>query len=116
MAPGPGGDPQGREYELDGPLSLEQIADKIARGDVVRNDVTFPEGKVLEEMADIAEAKGHPGRGVPGAARDPALVRDLDPLATDLEGYLFPDTYDLPAGHEPRGRPRGSAWCSASAT
>ena len=24
------------------------------------------------------------------------LIRDLDPAATDLEGYLFPETYSLP--------------------
>jgi UPF0755 protein len=29
------------------------------------------------------------------AARDPAAVRDLDAEAPDLEGYVFPDTYDL---------------------
>jgi UPF0755 protein len=34
------------------------------------------------------------------AARDPAPVRDLDPIAVDLEGYLFPDTYDLPQSPE----------------
>jgi len=27
------------------------------------------------------------------AARDPSPIRDLDPLAPTLEGYLFPDTY-----------------------
>ena len=27
-------------------------------------------------------------------------MRDLDPAATDLEGYLFPDTYDLPQSPE----------------
>jgi UPF0755 protein len=69
---------------------------------VVRNDVTFPEGKVLEEMADLAEAKGIPRQEFLAAARDPSLVRDLDPRAEDLEGYLFPDTYDLPRG-ENRG-------------
>jgi UPF0755 protein len=95
---GQGGALKAGSYELDGPLSLEQIADKIARGDVVRNDVTFPEGKVLEEMAELAEDKGIPAAEFLSAARDPALVRDLDPLATDLEGYLFPDTYDLPTG------------------
>jgi UPF0755 protein len=84
------------EYELEGPLSLEQLADLLARGQVVRNDVTFPEGRVIEEMADIAEAKGIPATEFLAAARDPSLVRDLDPLARDLEGYLFPDTYDLP--------------------
>jgi UPF0755 protein len=29
-------------------------------------------------------------------ARDPLLIRDLDPEAEDLEGYMFPDTYDIP--------------------
>jgi len=27
------------------------------------------------------------------AARDPALIHDLDPRAPSLEGYLFPNTY-----------------------
>jgi UPF0755 protein len=95
---GQGGALKAGSYELDGPLSLEQIVDRIARGDVVRNDVTFPEGKVLEEMADLAEAKGISAAEFLSAARDPAPMTDLDPLATDLEGYLFPDTYDLPTG------------------
>ena len=86
------------EYQLEGPLSLEQIADLMAKGDVVRHDVTFPEGKVLEEMADIAEARGIEAAEFLAAARDPSLIRDLDPLASDLEGYLFPDTYELPSG------------------
>ena len=30
------------------------------------------------------------------AARDPEPIRDLDPDAEDLEGYLFPDTYHVP--------------------
>ena len=29
------------------------------------------------------------------AARDPALIRDLDPDAPTLEGYLFPSTYHV---------------------
>ena len=95
---GLGGTLKAGEYQLEGPLSLEQIADLIARGEVVRHDVTFPEGKVLEEMADIAEARGITAAEFLAAARDPSLVRDLDPLASDLEGYLFPDTYELPTG------------------
>jgi len=95
---GQGGVLKAGEYQLDGPLSLDQIADLIARGEVVRHDVTFPEGKVLEEMADIADARGIPAGEFLAAARDPSLIRDLDPLASDLEGYLFPDTYDIPGG------------------
>jgi UPF0755 protein len=34
------------------------------------------------------------------AARNPALIQDLDPAAKDLEGYLFPETYAVPRGSD----------------
>jgi len=83
------------EYSLDGPLSLEEIVSMLVRGDVVRNEVTFPEGKSLEEMAAIAAEHEVDSEAFLRTARDPTPVRDLDPVATDLEGYLFPDTYDV---------------------
>ena len=86
------------EYALEGSMSLEQIVDKLVRGDVVRHVVTFPEGMNLEDMARLAAVKGIPVEAFLAAARSPDLIRDLDPEAGDLEGYLFPDTYDLPRG------------------
>jgi UPF0755 protein len=83
------------EYAFEGPLSLEQIVDMMARGDVVRHEVTVPEGKNLADVAGIVAAHGLDGAVFLKAARDPALIHDLDPLAPDLEGYLFPDTYDV---------------------
>lgn len=83
------------EYALDGTMSLDEIVDKFVRGEVARHDVTFPEGKTIEEMAEMAAARGLDAAAFRAAARSPALVRDLDPLAMDLEGYLFPDTYDF---------------------
>jgi UPF0755 protein len=84
------------EYALDSSLSLAQVVDKMVRGDVVRRDITFPEGKNLQEAAEIVAAKKLDGAAFLEAAKDPSLIRDLDPEAGDLEGYLFPDTYDLP--------------------
>ena len=89
------------EYAFEGTMSLEQIVDKMVRGDVVRHTVTFPEGTGLEEMARLAAIKGIAAEAFLAAARNPALVKDLDPDAKDLEGYLFPDTYDIPRGPEP---------------
>lgn len=86
------------EYSLEGPLSLEQIADLLARGEVVRNEVTLPEGRSMDEMAELLAIRGLAAEAFLAAGRDPGPVRDLDALATDLEGYLFPDTYDLPRG------------------
>jgi len=89
------------EYALEGSMSLEQIVDKLVRGDVVRHTVTFPEGTNLEDMARLAGAKGIPVSEFLAAARNPEPIKDLDPEAKDLEGYLFPDTYDIPRGAEP---------------
>jgi UPF0755 protein len=84
------------EYLLDSSLSLARVTDKIVRGEVVRRDLTFPEGKNIAEAALLATARGIDAAAFRAAAADPALIRDLDPMASDLEGYLYPDTYDVP--------------------
>jgi peptidoglycan lytic transglycosylase G len=84
------------EYSLDGPLSLADVVEMLVRGDVVHRDVTFPEGQTLDQMAATAAAHGLDGAAFLAAAGDAHLIRDLDKDASDLEGYLFPDTYDVP--------------------
>jgi UPF0755 protein len=50
-------------------------------------------------MAEIYVLRGFgPARDFTRAAGDASLIRDLDPAAGDLEGYLFPETYALPRG------------------
>ena len=46
------------DYALQGPLSLEQILDKLVRGEVVRRAVTVPEGRTMREIAEIVAAQG----------------------------------------------------------
>ena len=89
------------EYELTGSMSLSDVVDKIVKGDVVRRTITFPEGSDIDAMARLAAARGIAMEDFLRAARDPALIRDLDPAAPDLEGYLFPDTYDLTKKPDP---------------
>ena len=80
------------EYRFDRPMSVVDVIDKLARGDVYAHPITFPEGLTIREMAAIYQSQGF---GVADdfirAARDGSLVKDLDPAATDLEGYLFPE-------------------------
>jgi UPF0755 protein len=92
------------EYALEGEMTLDQIVDKMVRGDVVHRMVTFPEGTDIEEMARIVATQGVAPAFLE-AARDASLVQDLDPEARDLEGYLFPDTYEV----EPRRPDAASA-------
>ena len=84
------------EYRFDRSLSAMEVIDKIARGDVYRRLVTFREGLMISEMARAYEAGGHGSAAdFERAAADTTAIRDLDPHATDLEGYLFPETYTL---------------------
>jgi UPF0755 protein len=85
-------------YTIEATDSLEDVLRLLQRGEAERHDVTFPEGRTLEDMAAQAAGAGVPGEGFMAAAHDPAPIRDLDPDARDLEGYLFPDTYDVPQG------------------
>ena len=88
------------EYALSGPLSVQGILDALVRGDVVRRDLTVPEGRNIDEVAALVLAEGLDAQSFLAAARDPLPMRDLDPVATTLEGYLFPDTYDVPQSPE----------------
>ena len=87
------------EYRFDRPMSAVDVVEKIARGDVYGRRITFPEGLTIREMAALYEMREFgPAKAFADAARDASLIRDLDPEAPDLEGYLFPETYALPRG------------------
>lgn len=85
------------EYRFSGPASAKDVARLLARGEVYLRPVTFPEGLTIREMARLFEARGlGPASDFLAAAADPAPIAALDPRAPDLEGYLFPETYNLP--------------------
>jgi UPF0755 protein len=90
------GDPplQAGEYLFSAPLSTPQALGKLIRGEVASHRVTVVEGLTLEETAaHLAGAGFGSQEALLAAMRDPRPIADLDPVATDLEGYLFPDSY-----------------------
>jgi UPF0755 protein len=95
------GDPpiQKGEYLFQEPLALPQVLDRLIQGRVLLHSVTLREGLTLwETAAHLADQGfGHEAAFVQ-AMEDPALVAELDPLAHNLEGYLYPDTYGFPRG------------------
>jgi UPF0755 protein len=85
------------DYRFDHPMSALEVLRKIAHGEVYLRPITFPEGLTIDDMAALFESRGFgSAQTFRAAASDPAPVRDLDPQARDLEGYLFPETYALP--------------------
>ena len=95
---------QAGEYRFDRPASPLEVFGRITRGDIFYHELVVPEGW---NMFDIAAAVGQLGFFRPdeflAVARDPSMIRDLDPHAPTLEGYLFPNTYRLTRTTTPAG-------------
>ncbi len=90
------GNLQAGEYKFDKPASALDVYGRILRGDIFYLELLVPEGY---NIFDIAGAIAKLGMIKPAAflsaARNPALIQDLDPRAPSLEGYLFPNTYRI---------------------
>jgi UPF0755 protein len=87
------------EYRFAGEISPRQVIARLVRGDVYLRPLTFPEGLTIVEMSRLYETREFgAAQDFLDAARNTSLIRDLDPAAPDLEGYLFPETYALPRG------------------
>jgi UPF0755 protein len=85
---------QAGEYVFRGPLTTAAVLRKLIRGEVATDAVTLVEGLTLEETAAQLAAAGFGDQQVfLDLLRSPDLISDLDPQASDLEGYLFPETY-----------------------
>lgn len=83
------------EYRFDHPASVFEVYSRLRRGDVYYRLVTVPEGYNLFDIAAAVEAAqlAQHDTFLQAAHQQTALIRDLDPQATTLEGYLYPDTY-----------------------
>src|SRR5712675_987646 len=83
------------EYSFDHPANAREVYDRIAQGDIYFHALVIPEGFNMFDIASAVEEAGLGKRDdfLKVARTDTALVRDLDPSAPSLEGYLFPDTY-----------------------
>ncbi len=85
---------QAGEYHFDSPATPVQVLDRIMRGDIHFVAVTIPEGLTARETLEQVARSGL-GRmeEMEAALVRTEWIRDLDPRARNLEGYLFPDTY-----------------------
>jgi len=88
---------QAGEYRFEEPATPREVVRRIVAGDVYTRRVTFPEGLTITQLAELFERQGLGSRAdFVEAAGNASLIAHLDPDASDLEGYLFPDTYPLP--------------------
>lgn len=90
------------DYEFASPITPLEIINKLVKGDVATRSFTIPEGYNQWDIARILgslQGLKQPSLTNPDQAqallKNTSLIADLDPAARDLEGYLFPDTYEF---------------------
>lgn len=88
-------------YELSSSMTPAQVLDWICRGEVTARWVTFPEGFTVYQIADRLGRKGlaNKERFLELATSEGSTFKtSFRHPGNNLEGYLFPDTYLIPAG------------------
>ncbi|MDA8015847.1 MAG: endolytic transglycosylase MltG [Thermoanaerobaculia bacterium] len=87
------------EYRFRQEMAAPDVLAKLIRGEVTTYPVTLIEGLDLHETAEALTRQGFGDVNVfLREMRDPSRISDLDPLAEDLEGYLYPETYHFSRG------------------
>jgi len=90
------------EYELERGATTLDVLTLIESGRVKQHAILHPEGATVTELARVLEAdRLTTARDVARLSTDAAFLRTLSIDGPSLEGYLFPDTYQLVRGMTP---------------
>jgi UPF0755 protein len=85
---------QAGEYLFQKPAPPGRVLDRLLAGDIIRLQLTVPEGFSLREIAArLTSAEFVDTAAFLPLATDPEYIRTLGINADSLEGYLFPETY-----------------------
>lgn len=87
------------EYDFPSPISPLGVLAKLQQGQQRLNRLTIIEGwtrwDIARAMAQVPELKLESDARALELMNNVSLISDLDPEAKNLEGYLFPDTYEF---------------------
>jgi UPF0755 protein len=91
------------EYQFDSPITPLQVLKELEKGEQRTTKLTIPEGYTRFDIAKrIAESfplnPPIDEKAVLNLMDDVSLIKDFDPQAKNLEGYMFPSTYNFPKG------------------
>lgn len=85
------------DYLFPSPISPKDVVQKLVDGGEAANKLTIIEGwtrwDIAHAMAAIPTLKLKNADQALAMMNDTSSIKDLDPTASSLEGYMFPDTY-----------------------
>lgn len=95
----PGKSLKAGEYSLEPSFSTKDILKALTEGQIILHSITIPEGLTRLEIGNLLQSqKLCAAEDFVEASNNPQLISSLDKKASDLEGYLFPETYHFPRG------------------
>jgi len=87
------------EYRLSAALPAGEILERLVVGRVATYEVVVPEGFTMAQIGERLAAQGLVEEvEFAAAVRDPEFIASLGFGSDSLEGYLYPETYQLPRG------------------
>jgi UPF0755 protein len=87
------------EYVFQSPISTKEVLSILTEGKVYLHPLTIPEGLTKKEIAQHLDSSNIVREeDFLKASSQTGIIRSLDKEAQDLEGYLFPETYNFPKG------------------
>ena len=90
-------------YDFARASSVPRVVGTLVRGRTAQNRLVLPEGLMLREIAaSVEEQLNVPSEDLMAAARDSELLRQVGARGPTLEGYLYPNTYQVPVGASAR--------------
>ena len=93
------------DYRFPSPISALGVLKKLEEGEQRLSRFTVIEGwtrwDIAASLAHVDELRLKDSEEALRLMDDPTAIRDLDPSATNLEGYLFPATYSFPQDTKP---------------
>lgn len=93
------------EYDFPSPITPHAVLAKLQTGEQRLIRLTVVEGwtrwDIANAMARLPELKLTDANSALALMDDVTLIQDLDPRAKNLEGYLFPATYEFPPATQP---------------
>ncbi|MBV9211085.1 MAG: endolytic transglycosylase MltG [Acidobacteria bacterium] len=88
------------QYRFQTPITPLEVLGKLEEGEERLHKLTIIEGwtrwDIAEALARVPEFKLQNEADALALMNDASAIRDLDPSAQNLEGYLYPDTYSFP--------------------
>jgi UPF0755 protein len=88
-------------YNINTSMTPLEIFDRLRKGMIVEYPITIPEGDTLEDIRLTLKTNRLIDDNSWEIVRNRDFLRSLKIDAPSLEGYIFPDTYNIAKGSEP---------------